>query len=229
MKLVTELYYHALNQSAKSNFSLKLHTNTPVTAVASLDPSLSDMWHGLNQRWSLDTPRGKISCKTVLHATNAYASHLLPHMTGPNGIIPARGQIIGTRAVVSAEEITRAGWGGNDGFEYWFPRPLKDSNSQDSGHEEKVFDVSHPLVILGGGREVTEPNFELYETDDSVVNPKVEDALKRFLPAVFPGKFDESRELEWSWVSGLYLFSLIPHSILCRLGSWDFRNSETLL
>ena len=88
------------------------------------------------------TPRGKISCSYVLHATNAYASHLLPHLVGPNGIVPTRGQIIATRASVTEDVLTKTGGIGNEGFEYWFPRPIKTP-------EEK-----YPLVIVGGGREV---------------------------------------------------------------------------
>ncbi|KAJ7648596.1 hypothetical protein DFH06DRAFT_1300363 [Mycena polygramma] len=46
-------------------------------------------------------------------------------MTGPAGIIPARGQVLALRASVSAEELrSTCSWDGNDGFEYWFPRPV---------------------------------------------------------------------------------------------------------
>lgn len=191
MKLVTQLYYHTIRQSLDTNFSLHLHTNTPVTSLTSINSSTDriDTSSKPNRRWNLHTHRGTVSCNIVLHATNAYASHLLPHMSGPNGIIPTRGQIIATRASVSASELTRSGWGGNDGFEYWFPRPVKAEEMPEN-----------PLVILGGGREVSKPRFELYETDDSVVNPMVEAALRAFLPTVFPGKFAEKQEPEWQWV-----------------------------
>lgn len=200
MKLVTELYYQAYRKSLSSNFSLHLHTNTPVTSVT---PINSDTSSSSRHRWNVHTPRGSVTCNVVLHATNGYASHLLPHMTGPEGIIPTRGQIIGTRANVSASELTRSGWGGNDGFEYWFPRPVK-LKSEGEENEEK------PLVILGGGREVSKPKFELYETDDSVINTSVGHALRAFLPAVFPGKFDKKQEPEWQWVRP---FPLLFHHV----------------
>lgn len=56
-----------------------------------------------------------------------------------------------------------------------------------------------PLVILGGGREA-EQSFELNETDDSVLGSKASEALRRFLPAVFPNKFQEGEQPEVEWV-----------------------------
>ena len=166
----------------------------------------------------LRTPRGSISCTSVLHATNGYASHLLPHLTGPSGIIPVRGQIIATRANATLDELGISSWSGNEGFEYWFPRPL-------GGSDEKS---TQPLVILGGGREV-EPEFEHGETDDSVVNEKASEALRRFLPAVFPGKFREGQEPEVEWVSA-FAHSIYPprsHPNY-RRELWDLRRSEIL-
>lgn len=161
-----------------------MHTNTPVTAITPI-PADSD---ASSRRWNLTTPRGPIACSYVLHATNAYASHLLPHMHGPSGIIPTRGQIIALRAAAPLADVTKSSWDGNDGFEYWFPRPL-------AGNE------TEPLVILGGGRESTRPKFELYTVDDASVNPVVGDTLRKFLPAAFPGKYEPGREPEMEWVS----------------------------
>lgn len=179
MKYVTQLYYLAQNSfAAAHNSSLRLHTNTPVTSIRPCNDS--------KRRWSLQTPRGTISCNVVLHATNGYASHLLPCLAGPDGIVPTRGQIIATRAAVPLDSLSRASWSGNEGFEYWFPRPTRLSEN--------------PLVILGGGREI-EKDFELYETDDSVINERASTVLRSFLPAVFPNKFVEKNSPEMEWVS----------------------------
>ncbi|KLO12711.1 DAO-domain-containing protein [Schizopora paradoxa] len=182
MKYVTQLYYLAQKSFETAHgSSLRLHTNTPVTSIKSSDDK--------KRRWSLQTPRGSVSCNIVLHATNGYASHLLPFLAGPNGIIPTRGQIIATRAAVSVDSLSRASWSGNEGFEYWFPRPTTSSEN--------------PLVILGGGREI-EKDFELNETDDSIVNKQASKVLRAFLPAVFPGKFDkkDAPEMEWTGIMG---------------------------
>ncbi|KAI0940977.1 hypothetical protein AcV7_003206 [Taiwanofungus camphoratus] len=180
LKFVTLLYNLTLSSS---HLSLNLHTRTPVTSIAPLPPSLAP------RRWNVTSPRGEITCSYVLHASNAYASYLLPHMHGPAGIIPTRGQVIALRADVSARELTRSAWLGNEGLEYWFPRPVK-------------ADTEAPLVILGGGREVANPAFELYVEDDSIVNSEVGEVLRKFLPSVFPGKFETGKEPEMEWVSG---------------------------
>ena len=60
----------------------------------------------------------------------------------------------------------------------------------------------------GGGREATrDGGYEFYETDDSVVSAEVSDVLRRFLPRVFPGRFDEDeRRVEIEWVRVLHSF-----------------------
>ncbi|KAF8066928.1 FAD dependent oxidoreductase [Lyophyllum atratum] len=182
LKLVTHLYQLALKLNPHK-FHLKLHTNTPVTSIS---PSLSHH----RRRWSMSTPRGDVQCSYVIHATNAYASHLLPQMHGPDGIIPTRGQVTALRAAAPPSIITTASWGGNQGFEYWFPRPINGSDG-DVGE--------NPLVILGGGRDASGPDFETYVTDDSVLREEVGEVLRTFLPGVFPGKYEKGREPEMEW------------------------------
>ncbi|KAG6815243.1 hypothetical protein H0H93_010465, partial [Arthromyces matolae] len=149
LKLVTKLF--KLTQKLDpTKFNLKLHTNTPVTSISPLSSSSPSSNPHRRRRWALTTPRGNVQCKYVVHATNAYASHLLPQFHGPNGIVPTRGQVMAMRADVPAVNITKTSWGGNQGFEYWFPRPVKNPE------EDK------PLVILGGGRDASGPDFESY-------------------------------------------------------------------
>ncbi|KAJ7024860.1 FAD dependent oxidoreductase [Mycena alexandri] len=184
LKFVTQLYQ--LAKAKAVNFDLILHTRTPATSISrSSSPS---------RRWALHTHRGVLNCSHVIHATNAYASHLLPHMAGPAGIIPTRGQVMALRASVPGDESFKCSWDGNEGFEYWFPRPIA------AGDEAKP-----PLIILGGGRE-DDPDFEYYQADDSVVNPIVGRSLRRFLPSVFPGQFEKDREPELEW-TGIMAFT----------------------
>lgn len=170
LKLVTRLF--ALAQSLASD--VRLHTRTPVT-------SLSRSGSG----WSLHTPRGSLRATYVLHATNGYAAHLLPQLSGPQGIIPVRGQVIATRA--SGPVPGKESYIGNDGFEYWFPRPTSSNREA-------------PLFILGGGREIA-PNYDMYVTDDAHVDPKVGDVLRKFLPSVCPRAFERGMQPEMEWVS----------------------------
>ncbi|KAJ8463673.1 hypothetical protein ONZ45_g17496 [Pleurotus djamor] len=181
LKFVTQLYQLAKSLSPK--LSLQIHTNTPVEAIHPISSSSAP----LPRRWSLQTPRGEVKCSYVIHATNAYASHLLPHMSGPEGIVPTRGQIIATRAAAPSEKISKSSWDGNEGFEYWFPRPVTENGE-------------NPLVILGGGREASAGStFEYYVTDDSSVNKVVGTALRNFLPGVFPRLYSQGQQPEMEW------------------------------
>ncbi len=71
--------------------AFNLQTNTPVTSLsrssstAPADPSSS------SSLWTLTTPRGTITARHVLLATNAYTSHLLPAFS--DLIVPVRGQV----------------------------------------------------------------------------------------------------------------------------------------
>ncbi|KAJ6548117.1 FAD dependent oxidoreductase-domain-containing protein [Mycena vulgaris] len=185
LKFVTQLFRQA-NATAGA-LDLRLHTRTPVTRIT---PSSS-----AGRLWALATPRGTVQCARVLHATNGYASHLLPHMAdpGPSGIIPVRGQVLATRANVSLATLSKISWAGNTG--YWFPRPVQHGDER-------------PLVILGGTREEAGPPFEEGITDDGTVNPRVGAVLRAFLPALFPGMYEPGREPEREWTGIMAYTSL---------------------
>ena len=191
LKLVT--FFHNLTKEIgfnTSTSSLHLHTHTPATSVTPIPPSEFDTDGSSSRRWNITTPRGSVACTSVIHATNGYASHLLPHLAGPSGIVPTRNQAIALRAAVPTANLSRYGWVANFGNEYWFPRPLSEGEDQDTP----------PLIILGGFRIIV-PGMEMYNVDDASVNPVISEALKGFLPKVFPGKYVEGREPEMEWVS----------------------------
>jgi glycine/D-amino acid oxidase-like deaminating enzyme len=182
LKLVTQLF--KLAQNASEAFTLKLHTHTPVTAIKlSLEYSNS-------RRWTLETSRGPVGCTHVVHATNAYASGLLPQLAGRTGIVPTRGQAIAVRAAVPARELTLSGFTASHRGDYWFVRP-------GSAPDER------PLVILGGMRRA-EGSARGATTDDSVIDPVVGRRLREFLPEVFPGRFESGVEPEMEWVRPIW-------------------------
>ncbi|EJD48063.1 FAD dependent oxidoreductase [Auricularia subglabra TFB-10046 SS5] len=174
IKYVTRLFKLA---QGLPGTSVKLHTRTPVTSITRSGSG-----------WSVQTPRGAVRTTYVLHATNGYAGHLLPQLTGPSGIVPVRGQVIATRA--SGPLVSKESYTGNDGFEYWFPRPTSSANEA-------------PLVVLGGGREVGK-NYEMYVTDDAHVDGTVGDVLRKFLPSVCPRSFERAKkpDMEWTGIMG---------------------------
>lgn len=141
------------------------------------------------RRWQLETPRGSLACTHVVHATNAYASALLPQLSaGQNtgNIVPTRGQAISIRAAVPARELTPSSFTADYGMEYWFVRPGSAPNER-------------PLIILGGARHA-EGGWTGATTDDSVIDAAVGKRLREFLPEVFPGKFEKGAEPEMEWV-----------------------------
>ena len=186
--------------SEESKIALSTHMQTPVTAI-------NQQTSG--EGWSVVTPRGTISCPYVVHTTNAYVSHLLPHLTGSEGVVPTRGHVIALRAGTSADGIPRTSCCANDGFEYWFPRPVKTP-------EER------PLIIAGGAREVAVPHFDVGVTDDSVIDAEIALALCNFLPGAFPGKFDATGATnpEMMWVRNI-CSSDIPIASHFSLRHWQ--------
>ncbi|CAE6414073.1 unnamed protein product [Rhizoctonia solani] len=199
LKLVTKLYQYAKGDgTAKSwlssatswlahstpSFSLDLFTHAPVHAV---EPILGDPTY----RWLVMTQRGNVKARYVVHATNGYASHLLPQLAGPvKGIVPTRAQCMAARGSIEARKWPVVGWGGNEGYEYWFARPPRSADER-------------TLVILGGGRETAVPNHEYNVADDSSVNPVVSQSLRKFLPRLYPGDFEENEpEMEWTGIMG---------------------------
>lgn len=201
-------------------YELILHTHTPAHSVIPCQTHTSTP-SSPKRKWTVQTSRGDIHTDRVVYATNGYTSHLIPHLAGLEGIVPIRGQVLGIRAKIGYTDegwepkdgvpgLSRSGWSGNQGYEYWFPRPhpppvrqekLKDEASQSSETLRK------PLVILGGGREALSA-FGINETDDSVLDPAVSEGLRHFLGTTFPGQFligdeviTERDCVEVEWVS----------------------------
>jgi glycine/D-amino acid oxidase-like deaminating enzyme len=79
-KLVASILSRLIAAHPAPRFNLQ--TNTPVTSLARADSGPG---------WTLTTPRGTITARRVLLATNAYTSHLLPAFS--DLIVPVRGQI----------------------------------------------------------------------------------------------------------------------------------------
>lgn len=99
LKLVTKTYGLCQEIARNIGIDLTLFTNTPVTEIKSLAPS-NDAPSFVDNIWHLSTPRGHVKAKRVVHATNAYASHLLPQLVRSGSrrmIVPTRGQVIAAR------------------------------------------------------------------------------------------------------------------------------------
>ncbi|CAE6497344.1 unnamed protein product [Rhizoctonia solani] len=183
LKLATKLYQDAKGDSQDTNVQLNLFTHTPVTSVGSIT---GDLLHNC----LVKTSRGDIKTRFVIHATNGYASYLLPHLANPlNGIVPTQGQCVAIRGSTKSSEWPINAGRTVGGYEYWFPRPAQDAN-------EKT------LIILGGSRK-SRPQQGHSVADDSVIDPIVSQSLRNFLPKIYSGDFEERNvEMEWTGIMG---------------------------
>ncbi|KAF5377204.1 hypothetical protein D9615_006477 [Tricholomella constricta] len=99
-----------------SNFHL--FTHTPCTAISSSAPAPNSAADA-SLLYSVITPKGVIHTPHVIHATNAWAAHLLPGMRGK--IIPARGVMTAQRpqAGLGAPSTATDTWAGMRSFVFF--------------------------------------------------------------------------------------------------------------
>jgi glycine/D-amino acid oxidase-like deaminating enzyme len=137
-----------------------------------------------NAAFILDTTAGSVQCKRLIHATNGYASKLLPDLKG--AILPVRGQVVATSPIEGFHVPHNLGF--NDGYEYLIHRA-----------EDK-------RIIFGGMRWKAETvGKEVGVFDDSKIDPEVSDGLRGALAELFPLINEEPHfhiEYEWTGIMG---------------------------
>lgn len=171
-------------QASDGETLFNLQTNTPVTALQRLDDG----------SWTVQTPRGHVRAKNVLLATNAYTSHLLPHMV--ELIVPVRGQVSALARPSNGVQLQHSyGWidhGGGDNY-------LIHRDEGDDGG---------PLIF--GGERLVAKGHEVGISRDDVVNEDVAQALRRTLHGALRLKENEEEEeeeelkaeYEWTGIMG---------------------------
>lgn len=174
-KLVAWVLESLLDDNPPGRFNLQ--TETPVIDLQRAGGS-----------WILHTPRGQIAAKSVLLATNAYTSHLLPALS--DLIVPVRGQVCALEAPAESVPLEHSyGWhlDGND--DYLIQRHTGD-------------------LILGGERFAA-PGAEIGISHDDTVDPAVGQRLRRALHSAItlkPGSSSEDAALpaayEWTGIMG---------------------------
>lgn len=173
----------------------------------------------------VETPRGKMKTKHVVHATNGYVGHLLPSVRG--AIFPLRGQMSAQKPPewfpYQAEERS---WNFEYevGFDYLtqipYGKALKSGNaSAGNGTKEDKEDATGGDLMFGGGFAQTR-NCGLEElgvTDDSELNPEATEHLKTALGRAFDpltGREQNKKEGDfevksmWTGIMGFSMDSL---------------------
>ncbi|KAH7398606.1 FAD dependent oxidoreductase-domain-containing protein [Pyrenochaeta sp. MPI-SDFR-AT-0127] len=170
--------------------TLSIETHTPVESVSVPDNGPPGF------PYALQTARGTLHVRHVVHATNAFASHLVPGL---------RNKIVGARGHMSAQQpgrqFPRAGgmrswsvvYGG--GFDYVSQRPSASSDAQGD-------------VMLGGGfmRSLKQGIDQVGLYDDGVaLEPLTTSHIAGIFPAIFHPKWGAGAELKqvWSGIIGL--------------------------
>ncbi|KAG4294238.1 hypothetical protein FPRO06_00823 [Fusarium proliferatum] len=164
------------------DLGLSLHTNTPVTSVS---PDTSGSW-------KISTPQGVVIANKVIHATNGYASYLLPELDGR--IIPLKGHVSAIRpppAYMDQPLTTSFAFISNDDYDYLIQRQGPEKYLIWGGGE-----VAHPKGLSGG----------FGDCDDRHVVPEVESYILN-APAEIFRDWKESRASSRTSPAGAVAFS----------------------
>ncbi|RBA16415.1 hypothetical protein FPRO05_11750 [Fusarium proliferatum] len=164
------------------DLGLSLHTNTPVTSVS---PDTSGSW-------KISTPQGVVIANKVIHATNGYASYLLPELDGR--IIPLKGHVSAIRpppAYMDQPLTTSFAFISNDDYDYLIQRQGPEKYLIWGGGE-----VAHPKGLSGG----------FGDCDDRHVVPEVESYILNAPVEIFRD-WKESRASSRTSPAGAVAFS----------------------
>lgn len=169
---------------------LNLQTETPALSITSDAPSST------RPRWTVETPKGRVSTPNLILATNGYTPHLLPSTQGL--IVPLRGQVSAQRP---GSKLPAAGLGVtysfiyDTGYEYMIPRPPL---QPDSG-----------TIVIGGGLGTlpSDGAEEFGNTDDTNVNATLTTYLNESTARYFGSNWgdDDARGRivrEWTGIMG---------------------------
>lgn len=214
-RLVTGILTRLLN-SYQSSFDL--FTHTPCVGITT---SPDD--HG----YIVETPRGSIRAAHVVHATNGWASHLLPGLRGK--IFPARGVMTAQKAREGLGRMpdmeSKSTWTGTRSFVFYPSSSVGEFDyltQQRAGTGGDSYPPPHGELMLGGGFSQA----VVADTgcgDDSDWTPAVGEHLRQALGAYFSvaddrnGEKEGQEEVEQTW-SGILGISADERPWVGRIG-----------
>ena len=164
---------------------LNLQTETPALSIKRGDSG-----------WIVKTPRGPVSSKKVILATNGYAAHLYPALQGI--IVPLRGHMTAQRpgsAMPKAGLSTTYTFTYTNAYEYMISRPQGSTFAGD--------------IVIGGGltHAVEEGQYEFGSTDDTTMDPVIvsylHDSTQRYFGSDWGSDHPDGRVRKaWSGIMG---------------------------
>ncbi|KAK1149534.1 hypothetical protein N8T08_005083 [Aspergillus melleus] len=172
--------------------SFSVHPYTPVSQVT-FDPELQDNQYGVV------TTKGTIRAKVVVHATNGYASHLLPSMATEKGVVGCISHMLGVSPNLIDTAVQLEGGFGYASFWHWIlQRPNKGPYLYGFATAEKMGDYNDTTSL-----EQTRP---------------VRSDMLAFLSKCFPHSFSTQtteKDICYDW-TGVQGFTIDGSSIVGR-------------
>lgn len=173
-KLTVGIVRKCLNQG------LQLLCHTPVLHISARSP---------DGMYTVSTSRGTIRCSTIFHATNGYASHLLPELSSK--VVPVKGHVVAIKPSAHYESTpleTTYGIQWGDDFDYLIQRQSDGKPLIYGGG-----DLAHKHKLLG----------PLGDYDDSKLDWNIIRNLQGFPSKHFEGWGAETTTaFSWSGVMG---------------------------
>lgn len=204
-RLVTSIWKRLLDDFPDS---LTIETNTPVKSITTSAKGKSSSRP--NFPYAIETARGVIHARHVVHATNAWASHLVPGL---------RSRITGARAHMSAQMPGDAfpsrpkgdrSWSvfySGGGFDYVTQRPAASPSpssshpSHSSGKDKKPASAAGDLMLGGGFMRSPGQGMDqvgIYNDGDQP-DALTTTHLFGILPAIFAPNWGRGAELKQLW------------------------------
>ncbi|KAI0171608.1 FAD dependent oxidoreductase-domain-containing protein [Pestalotiopsis sp. NC0098] len=205
-RVVTSVFSGLLSQYSER---LSIETNTPVTSITHEGDT-----------YAVQTARGTIRAKKVVHCTNGYLGHLVPGIRGL--IYPLRG----TMTVQDlGQNVPNRGREKSFAFHH-VPKYDDKSETLEDGLYYLTQNAKTGYFFFGGEKATME---ETLNADDSVLNKASRDYLQNVLPASFGYEDVESDSMKsaWSGIMGfthdeIPLVGKLPASATGRTGDGEF-------
>lgn len=180
-KLITHMLERVVTRG------VNLQTTTPVTGIT------VEQTHPKTPTWVVGTMRGSIKCKTVIHATNGYASALVPELQGK--IVPVKGMVarlVSTDAPKLAESyILRFS---DYEYDYMIPRP------------------DGSIIVGGARRDFYKDLGKWFDiSDDGSLIKGAEQYFDRYMQRHFRDWKDCDASTESLWTGSEYYLPCIVH------------------
>ncbi|TYJ54196.1 hypothetical protein B9479_005122 [Cryptococcus floricola] len=158
-------FVHAILRIILANGDVNLQSHTPVQRVSD---------RGSDGLITVSTDRGEVKAKAVVHATNRWASHLLPEFT--NLIFPERSTIC---AIKAPEGLLK-----HTGAQYW--------DSYLSNYRLQL-PPPHNTIILGGGKPAiaAHPELSILSDEEDKQFPGIPEYYASWPAATIPGWEDD--------------------------------------